>query len=160
MQLPANDDVIHLQGDRDLNNANYLLTGDGNVVSLDATVFFTITDPTVYLLAEDHVRPALNRLYLASAVTLAASRSLDDFLVARPDQDRASPVGAVPPKHAAEAARPWRHAARPCAAIWWRPSTAVFRRCGGRGWISASPSGASMWSPCCRRWRRPRSTRC
>jgi membrane protease subunit HflK len=104
MQLPANDDVIHLQGDRDLNNANYLLTGDGNVVSLDATVFFTITDPAAYLLAEDHVRPALNRLYLASAVALAASRGLDDFLVARPDQDRASPVGTAQPKHAAEAA--------------------------------------------------------
>jgi regulator of protease activity HflC (stomatin/prohibitin superfamily) len=88
MQLPQNDDVIHLQGDRDLNNANYLLTGDNNVVSLDATVFFTITDPAAYLLAEDHVRPALNRLYLASAVALAASRSLDDFLVARPDRDR------------------------------------------------------------------------
>ncbi|HET6307040.1 MAG TPA: SPFH domain-containing protein [Rhodopila sp.] len=94
MQLPENDDVIHLQGDRDLNNANYLLTGDNNVVSLDATVFFTITDPAAYLLAEDHVRPALNRLYLASAVALAASRSLDDFLVARPDQDRvAQPAG-------------------------------------------------------------------
>ena len=103
MQLPDNDDVIHLQGDRDLNNANYLLTGDGNVVSLDATVFFTITDPTAYLLAEDHVRPALNRLYLASAVALAASRSLDDFLVARPDQDRAMPAGAAPPDHAAAA---------------------------------------------------------
>jgi membrane protease subunit HflK len=87
MQLAPNDDVIHLQGDRDLNNATYLLTGDGNVVSLDATLFFTIIDPTSYLLAEDHVRPALNRLYLASAVALAASRSLDDFLVARPDQD-------------------------------------------------------------------------
>jgi regulator of protease activity HflC (stomatin/prohibitin superfamily) len=104
MQLAPNDDVIHLQGDRDLNNANYLLTGDGNVVSLDATVFFTITDPTAYLLAEDHVRPALNRLYLASAVALAASRGLDDFLVARPDQDMARPAGAAPASHAAEAA--------------------------------------------------------
>jgi membrane protease subunit HflK len=104
MQLAPNDDVIHLQGDRDLNNANYLLTGDGNVVSLDATVFFTITDPAAYLLAEEHVRPALNRLYLASAVALAASRGLDDFLVARPDQDIARPAGAAPASHAAEAA--------------------------------------------------------
>jgi modulator of FtsH protease HflK len=103
MQLAPNDDVIHLQGDRDLNNANYLLTGDGNVVSLDATVFFTITDPAAYLLAEDHVRPALNRLYLASAVALAASRSLDDFLVARPDQDRTAPVGTTRASATAEA---------------------------------------------------------
>jgi regulator of protease activity HflC (stomatin/prohibitin superfamily) len=86
MQLAPNDDVIHMQGDRDLNNAAYIMTGDGNVVSLDATVFFTITDPTAYLLVEDHVRPALERIFLASAVSLAASRSLDDFLVAQPDQ--------------------------------------------------------------------------
>ena len=37
MQLEPNDDVIHLQGDRDLNNSAYIMTGDGNVVSLDAT---------------------------------------------------------------------------------------------------------------------------
>jgi membrane protease subunit HflK len=92
MQLAPNDDVIHLQGDRDLNNAVYLLTGDGNVVNLDATVFFTITDPAAYLLAEDRVRPALNRLYLASAVALAASHNLDDFLVARPDEDTARAI--------------------------------------------------------------------
>jgi modulator of FtsH protease HflK len=95
MQLAPNDDVIHLQGDRDLNNAVYLLTGDGNVVNLDATVFFTITDPAAYLLAEDRVRPALNRLYLASAVALAASRGLDDFLVARPDAAQNSTDGAA-----------------------------------------------------------------
>ena len=63
MQLEPNDDVIHLQGDRDLNNSAYLMTGDGNVVSLDATLFFTILDPTAYLLVEDHVRPALQRIF-------------------------------------------------------------------------------------------------
>jgi modulator of FtsH protease HflK len=89
MQLAPNDDVIHMQGDRDLNNAAYIMTGDGNVVSLDATLFFTITDPTAYLLVEDHVRPALQRIFLASALSLAASRSLDDFLVAQPDQEAA-----------------------------------------------------------------------
>ncbi len=87
MQLEPNDDVIHMQGDRDINNAAYLLTGDGNAVSLDATLFYTITDPAAYLLVEDHVLPALRRAYLASAVSLSASRSLDDFLVARPDQN-------------------------------------------------------------------------
>jgi regulator of protease activity HflC (stomatin/prohibitin superfamily) len=89
MQLAPNDDVIHMQGDRDLNNAAYIMTGDGNVVSLDATVFFTITNPSAYLLVEDHVRPALQRIFLASAVSIAASRSLDDFLVAQPDQTSA-----------------------------------------------------------------------
>ncbi len=94
MQLAPNDDVIHLQGDRDLNNSAYLMTGDGNVVSLDATLFFTITDPTAYLLVEDHVRPALQRFFLATAVSLAASRNLDDFLVAQPDQIQSDASGA------------------------------------------------------------------
>ncbi|HTW29804.1 MAG TPA: SPFH domain-containing protein [Acetobacteraceae bacterium] len=84
LQLAPNDDVIHLQGDRDINNAAYLLTGDGNVVRLDATLFFTIDDPAAYLLVEDRVRPALQRLFLASAVSLAAAHGLDDFLAARP----------------------------------------------------------------------------
>jgi regulator of protease activity HflC (stomatin/prohibitin superfamily) len=96
MQLAPNDDVIHMQGDRDLNNAAYIMTGDGNVVSLDATVFFTITDPTTYLLVEDHVRPALQRIFLASALSIAASRSLDDFLVAQPDQTGTAGVGLSP----------------------------------------------------------------
>jgi regulator of protease activity HflC (stomatin/prohibitin superfamily) len=96
MQLAPNDDVIHMQGDRDLNNAAYIMTGDGNVVSLDATVFFTITNPADYLLIEDHVRPALDRIFLASAVSLAASRRLDDFLVAQPDQTDADAAGISP----------------------------------------------------------------
>lgn len=90
LQLAPNDDVIHLQGDRDINNAAYLLTGDGNVVRLDATLFFTISDPRAYLLVENNVRPALRRVYLASAVALAASHGLDDFLAAQPEQDAAS----------------------------------------------------------------------
>jgi regulator of protease activity HflC (stomatin/prohibitin superfamily) len=100
VQFAPNDDIIHLQGERDINNAAYLLTGDGNAVQLDATLFFTITDPAAYLLVEDHVRPALRRAYLASAVALAASRSLDDFLVARPDEDRA-PRSGLPAEAAA-----------------------------------------------------------
>jgi regulator of protease activity HflC (stomatin/prohibitin superfamily) len=105
MQLEPNDDVIHLQGDRDLNNSAYLMTGDGNVVSLDATLFYTITDPTAYLLVEDHVQPALQRAFLASAVSLAASRNLDDFLVAQPDQTDADANNASDPKVVALAAR-------------------------------------------------------
>lgn len=93
VQLAPNDDVIHLQGERDVNNAAYLLTGDGNVVRLDATLFFTIRDPTAYLLAEDHVLPALRRVYLASAVALAVRRSLDDFLVARPEAQGIADTG-------------------------------------------------------------------
>ncbi|MCB8883216.1 hypothetical protein ACELLULO517_23405 [Acidisoma cellulosilytica] len=90
-QLAPNDDVIHMQGERDLFNAAYLMTGDGNVVSLDATLFYTITAPSAYLLVEDHALPALQRIFQASAVSLTASRNLDDFLVAQPDEDVTAP---------------------------------------------------------------------
>jgi regulator of protease activity HflC (stomatin/prohibitin superfamily) len=87
LQIVPNDDVIQLRPQKDADNAGYLLTSDGSVVELDATLFFEITDPAAYMLAESHVRPALRRLYLATAVALAASRDLDDFMVARPDQE-------------------------------------------------------------------------
>jgi regulator of protease activity HflC (stomatin/prohibitin superfamily) len=94
MQFAPNDDVIHLQGERDLNNAAYLMTGDGNVVRLDTSLFFSISNPAAYLLAEDRVLPALQRVYLASAVALSAARSLDDFLVAQPDQPQTGKAAA------------------------------------------------------------------
>ena len=84
LQLQPNDDVIHLEQDRDAANASYLLTGDGNAVRLEATLYFHIVGPSAYVLAEAHVAPALQRLFRASSVTLAASRRLDDFLVAQP----------------------------------------------------------------------------
>ncbi len=105
MQLEPNDDVIHLQGDRDLNNSAYLMTGDGNVVSLDATVFYTISNPTAYLLVEEHILPALQRMFLTSAVSLAAEHRLDDFLVAQPDQTGANGINANDPRTLALAAR-------------------------------------------------------
>ncbi|MDR3516048.1 MAG: SPFH domain-containing protein [Azospirillaceae bacterium] len=88
LEITPSDDVIQLRSQKDADNAGYLLTGDGSVVELDTTLFYEITDPAAYLLAETHVEPALRRLYQTSAVALAASRDLDDFLVARPDQDR------------------------------------------------------------------------
>ncbi|HEX3984793.1 MAG TPA: SPFH domain-containing protein [Acidisoma sp.] len=95
IQFAPNDDVIHMQGERDLFNATYIMTGDGNVVSLHATLFYTITDPTAYLLVEKHVLPALQRIYQACAVSLTASRQLDDFLVAQLDEDMAGPGAAA-----------------------------------------------------------------
>jgi regulator of protease activity HflC (stomatin/prohibitin superfamily) len=81
------------------------MTGDGNVVRLDATLFYSIIDPSAYLLAEDRLRPALRRAYLASAVALTASRSLDDFLVTQPDQSNAPGVMPTAETAAALAAR-------------------------------------------------------
>jgi regulator of protease activity HflC (stomatin/prohibitin superfamily) len=62
------------------------LTGDGGAVLLDAAVTYRIVDAAAYYLAAAHVEPALQRLFRAAAVGVAADRSLDDFLVARPEQ--------------------------------------------------------------------------
>ena len=66
-------------------NAGMLLTGDMSVVHLDATLFYRITDATAYVLSQDHVAPALERLFLASAVSVCSRRDLDTILVARPE---------------------------------------------------------------------------
>ncbi len=73
-------------------NAGFLLAGDGGVAHLQATVLYRISDPAAYLIERDHVAPALKRLVVASAVEVAASRSIDAILVASTAQG----VGASP----------------------------------------------------------------
>jgi regulator of protease activity HflC (stomatin/prohibitin superfamily) len=68
-------------------NVSMLMTGDMSVVHFDARLFYRITDPTAYVLSADHVAAALERLFVASSVAVAASRDLDAILVARPDRD-------------------------------------------------------------------------
>lgn len=65
-------------------NAAPYLTGDGNVVLLDATLIYRITDPAAYVLTQDRLGPALDRMFRASAVRTTASWGLNDFLVAQP----------------------------------------------------------------------------
>ena len=62
-------------------NASAYMTGDGNAVLLSATLTYRISDPTAYALQESHVPAALNRLFRASTVQVAAGRNLNDFLV-------------------------------------------------------------------------------
>jgi regulator of protease activity HflC (stomatin/prohibitin superfamily) len=57
------------------------LTGDGNVVLLDATLIYRIEDPVGWTLSEGHVRAALDRLFRAATVRVTAGRNLNDFLV-------------------------------------------------------------------------------
>jgi len=64
--------------------AGSYLTGDGGVVLLSAAITYQVADGAAYYLAQPHVEPALQRLFSASAVAVAATRALDDFLVARP----------------------------------------------------------------------------
>lgn len=66
------------------------LTGDGNVVLLDATLVYRITNAKDYVLAEKHVAPALDRLFRSVAVRVTAGRNLNDFLVVRTGADAGS----------------------------------------------------------------------
>ncbi len=62
-------------------NVSSYLTGDGNVVLLDATLIYRISDPVGYALAQSHVAAALDRLFRATTVRVVAGRTLNDFLV-------------------------------------------------------------------------------
>jgi modulator of FtsH protease HflK len=68
------------------------LTGDGNVVLLDASLIYHITDPRAYILSEAHVAPALDRVFRAAATGVAAQWSLNEFLVAQ-QKDEDSDAG-------------------------------------------------------------------
>ena len=75
-------------------NTAFLLTGDTSIVHLQAGLLYQITDPAAYILAAEHVAPALQRLFVASAVSVCAARDLDTILVARPELDTASTAAA------------------------------------------------------------------
>jgi regulator of protease activity HflC (stomatin/prohibitin superfamily) len=89
-QIHQADDVVELRPHKDAWNGQYFLTGDGSVVRFDATLFYRITDPAAYVQSQEHVAPALQRLFRASLVSLAAVHDLDDFLVARPEEEGGS----------------------------------------------------------------------
>jgi regulator of protease activity HflC (stomatin/prohibitin superfamily) len=90
LNIVPNDDIIQLRPSKDAENSGYFMTGDGSVVELDATLYFEVSAPATYLTEMDHIRPALRRVWLASAVALAAARPLDDFLAVRAVGDMTS----------------------------------------------------------------------
>jgi modulator of FtsH protease HflK len=71
------------------------LTGDGNLVLLNATLIYRINDPIAYALAQAHVAPALDRLFRATSVHVTAGRNLNDFLVVQTAADQESTNQAV-----------------------------------------------------------------
>jgi regulator of protease activity HflC (stomatin/prohibitin superfamily) len=83
------------------------LTGDSGVVLLDATLTWRIADARQYVLAMQHVAPALRREFMTAATKVAASRRLDDFM----SVTGASMMGG-PPDPAAEARAAVNQAAR------------------------------------------------
>lgn len=66
--------------------AGLYMTGDGGVVLLDASVTWRISDAAAYYVAQDHVQPALRRLFLSAAIKVAAERQLDDFMAVQPER--------------------------------------------------------------------------
>ncbi len=85
-------------------NVAAYLTGDGNVVLLNATLIYRISDPQAFALAENHVAAAIDRIFRTTAVHIATGRNLNDFLVvdngirtgtgqaSRADQDSAQAI--------------------------------------------------------------------
>jgi regulator of protease activity HflC (stomatin/prohibitin superfamily) len=69
-----------------LAGSGYLLTGDGGVVQLNATLYYRVVDPYAYVLQKDRLDAALDRIVSASAVQVAAARNIDSILVAQPEQ--------------------------------------------------------------------------
>lgn len=68
-----------------LAGSGYLMTGDGAVVQLEVQVYYKVIDPRAYVLQQDHITPALERLTTGSAIAICAGRDLDQILVARPE---------------------------------------------------------------------------
>lgn len=68
-------------------SATPYLTGDGKVLLLDATLNYRITDPVAFVLSQDHVAPAMDRIFRAAAVRVTAGQGLNDFLVAQSAED-------------------------------------------------------------------------
>lgn len=57
------------------------LTGDGGTLLLDSTLFYRVTDPAAFYVAQAHIAPALRRLYLAAAGAIIARSDLNDVIV-------------------------------------------------------------------------------
>lgn len=67
--------------------AGSYLTGDGNAVLLDAVLTWHIADPAAYAVLRDHVAVALDRLFRATAISVAGRAALNDFIVVQGGTD-------------------------------------------------------------------------
>ena len=68
-----------------LAGSGYLLTGDSGAVQLYVTLSYRVSDPYDYMVEQEHVVAALDRLATRSAVVICAARDIDSILVARPE---------------------------------------------------------------------------
>jgi modulator of FtsH protease HflK len=79
------DPASQAMGEAPPAGVGFYLTGDGGLVLMDATLTYRIVDAVSYYVATAHVAPALRQITLSAAVTVAAGRGMDDFIVARTD---------------------------------------------------------------------------
>ena len=80
--------VLKVRTDSDVReNRGFLLTGDLGVVHLEATITYRIDQPTEYVVVADHVDPALERLFAASAAALCAGRTIEALMAIGPAAD-------------------------------------------------------------------------
>lgn len=93
LELQESDDFFHMEKNRDAANSSYLLTGDGSVVRLDATLSYRVVRPPAYMLSQPHIQPALRRLFYAAATEVAAAHPIEDFLVVHADSINSSSDG-------------------------------------------------------------------
>ncbi len=60
------------------------------MVLLDAVLVYRINDPAAFVLSQKHLKPAIDRMFRAAAVNVAAGQRLNDFLVAQTSGDAQS----------------------------------------------------------------------
>jgi len=84
-EMSAADDDEAEPLDDALAGSGYLLTGDAGIVQMDVRVFYKIIDPYEYVLQQERIAPALDRIVARTAVSVCAARDLDTILVARPE---------------------------------------------------------------------------
>jgi regulator of protease activity HflC (stomatin/prohibitin superfamily) len=83
----ATPDILgYVPSQQSRQNSGFLLTGDSSVVHLVAQLYYQVTDPQAYMVAANHIAPALQRFFIASTVDSLATRDLDTVLVARPEK--------------------------------------------------------------------------
>lgn len=69
----------------ELAGSGYVLTGDNGLVQLSAKLYYRVVDPYGYVLQEERLSSALQRVVAAAVVEVMAGRDLDSILVARPE---------------------------------------------------------------------------
>lgn len=108
VMVPAHETQLKLVVQRlmpaaqaDTASDGYVLTGDNGVAYLDGSVYYVVADPEAYVLMQDRVPQALERLFCAAAIACCSHRTLDQVLVASPGVTEAK---AAAPGDAADAA--------------------------------------------------------